>query len=136
MLAKIIFTAGILLLIFAGYKALVLAKAMRRINRKQKGFFSIACNGDCGSAFEFILQMENGRISYAEAKGGHCAHSLICAQAASQLALGKTTVQLMQITAHTIAKKAGGLSPEHMHCAILAAHGLSLSAKKLNEIMP
>lgn len=134
MLAGIILAAGVLLLIVAGYKALAVAKAARRIRRRQQGFFSVNCAGDCGSAFEFTLQMEDGRVSHAEAKGGRCAHSLICARAAAKLATGKTPAQIEAITAHQIAQAAGGLSPEHMHCAILAAHGLSRAVKAGSEL--
>lgn len=132
MLAQVVLVAGILLLIVAAYKAVVLVKGMGRMRRRQQGFLSISCNGDCGSAFEFILRMENGRVTQAETSGGRCAHSLICARAAAALAKDKTPAQLKQITAHQIAQKAGGLSPEHMHCAILAAHGLARSARTLD----
>lgn len=133
MLAGIILTAGVLFFIVAGYKAIVVVKAMQRMRRQQKGFLSVSCGGDCGSAFEFVLNMENGRVSHAEAIGGRCAHSLICARAAARLAKGKTPAQIEAITARQIAQTAGGLSPEHMHCAVLAAHGLSLAVKALQN---
>lgn len=133
MLAGIILAAGILLLIVAGYKALVVAKAVRRMHRRQMGFLNVSCAGDCGSAFEFILKMENGRVSHAEALGGRCAHSLICARAAARLAQGKTPAQIEAVTAHQIAQSAGGLSPEHMHCAVLAAHGLARAVRALRD---
>lgn len=133
MLAVIILAAGILLLIVAGYQALKALKAAQRIRRQPEGFLSINCAGDCGSAFEFMLSMENECVRQAEVKGGRCGHSLICARAAASLAKGKTPTQLKAITAHQIAQSAGGLSLEHMHCALLAAQGLSRAAKALEN---
>lgn len=133
MLAGIILATGILLLIVTGYQALKMLKMAQRIRRRPDGFLSVNCDGDCGSTFEFILRTENGRVRQAEVKGGRCAHSLICARAAARLAEGQTPAQLKTITAHQIAHSAGGLSPEHMHCALLAAHGLSRAAKALEN---
>lgn len=124
---------GILLLIAAGYQALKTLKVAQRIRRRPDGFVSVTCAGDCGSTFDFILSMQNGRVCRAEAKGGRCAHSLICARAAARLAEGQTPAQLKAITAHQIAQNAGGLSPEHMHCALLAAHGLARAVKALEN---
>lgn len=134
MLAGIMLTAGILLLIVAGYQALKMIKVAQRIRCRTDGFLSVNCDGDCGSTFEFMLSMENGYVRQVEVKGGRCAHSLICARAAARLAKGRTPAQLKAITAHQIAQSAGGLSPEHMHCALLAAHGLNRAAKALENV--
>lgn len=133
MLAGIILATGILLLIVAGYQALKSIKVAQRIRRQADGFLSVNCQGDCGSAFEFMLSTENGRVRRVEVKGGRCAHSLICARAAASLAEGLAPAQLKTITARQIAQNAGGLSPEHMHCALLAAHGLSRAAQALEN---
>lgn len=131
MLAQFMLTAGVLILIAVGYMAVKVVKNARRLRRNRLGFTTISCNGDCGSAFEFILQLENGRISQAVTNGGRCAHSFICAQAAADLAKGRTISEINEITPNDIAKKAGGLTPEHRHCAILAAHGLAQAVKAL-----
>lgn len=125
MLAHLLLAAGILLLVLAGYKVLVAAKAAQNLRKRRQGLFSLSCAGDCGSAFEFTFKIENGHITQATARGASCAHSLICAQAAAALAKGKTLAQAAQITPGEIAKKAGGLDASHMHCAVLAAHGLA-----------
>lgn len=132
MVTQIIFAAGVLLLLIAGYQALMVLRALRGMRRRQAGFFNVMCAGDCASAFEFMLRLDDeGRIAVAQTRGSRCAHSLICAHAACQLAQGKIPAQLKEITAAQIAQCVGGLSPEHMHCAILAAHGLAQAAKIL-----
>lgn len=130
MLAQLLLAAGILLLALAGYKVITAAKTLQRARKRQAGLLTTSCAGDCGGTFEFTLQIENGRITTAQTKGGRCAHSLICARAAAQLAQGQTLAGAFQITPAQIAQKAGGLDPSHMHCAVLAAHGLSQAIKK------
>lgn len=134
MLPQLGLVIGILLLIAAGFIAITAIKEYCRTRRNQTaGNFSIDCNGDCGSHFEFILKLENGRIREALVKGSRCAHSLICAQAAADLAKGKTIAEINNITANDIAQKAGGLSAEHKHCALLAAQGLAQAVKALEN---
>lgn len=129
MLARFVLAVVILLLIAAGGAALMMLKNHRRALKEKDGFLTVNCAGDCGSAFEFVLKLKNGRIISAKAQGGRCAHSLICARAAAGLAQGRLLKDVQQITPKDIAQKAGGLSPEHMHCARLAAQGLAKAVK-------
>lgn len=132
MLAQMMLVFAILLFVCAVFGLLRFVKAWRRY-RAHNNYLIVTCAGDCGTSFDFLLQMENGVVTLAESRGGGCAHSLICANAAAKLARGKTLAQLKEITPALIAKAAGGLDKQHWHCALLAAHGLKQAVCKFEQ---
>lgn len=80
--------------------------------------------GPCGDTMEIYLKFKEGRVRDASFQTDGCGPSLICGSFAAELALGKNTDELKDITNETILKVVGGLPEEDQHCALLAANTL------------
>lgn len=80
--------------------------------------------GPCGDTMEIFLKFTEGRVSDASFQTDGCGPSQICGSFAAELALGKTTDELREITNETILNVIGGLPEEDQHCALLAANTL------------
>jgi nitrogen fixation NifU-like protein len=80
--------------------------------------------GPCGDTMEIYLKFKKGRVREASFQTDGCGPSLICGSFAAELALGKNTDELKDITHETILKVVGGLPEEDQHCALLAANTL------------
>ena len=80
--------------------------------------------GPCGDTMEIFLKFKEGKVSDASFQTDGCGPSLICGSFAAELALGKNTYALKEITNATILEVVGGLPDEDQHCALLAANTL------------
>jgi nitrogen fixation NifU-like protein len=80
--------------------------------------------GPCGDTMEIYLKFKEGRVSDASFQTDGCGPSQICGSFAAELALGKNTDELKEITNETILNVIGGLPEEDQHCALLASNTL------------
>jgi nitrogen fixation NifU-like protein len=81
--------------------------------------------GRCGDTMEIHLAFDNeGRVNDTSYWTNGCAYSLTCVAAATDLSIGKTPEEILDIRSNLIAKSIGGLSKDHMHCATLAEETL------------
>jgi len=77
--------------------------------------------GSCGDSIEIFLAVENGRVTDAGFQTDGCGPSAVCGSYAAELAIGRTPLEITEITGETILSILGGLPSEHEHCAFLAA---------------
>ncbi len=92
-----------------------------------------AClTGSCGDTMQIFLRFENGRIKEASFKTDGCGASAVCGSFAAEMAIGKNTDELSEITGDKILEKLGGLPKENEHCAFLAGESLQ---EALNDYM-
>ncbi|MGD9576941.1 MAG: iron-sulfur cluster assembly scaffold protein [Syntrophorhabdus sp.] len=80
--------------------------------------------GPCGDTMEIFLKFKEGKVSDASFQTDGCGPSQICGSFAAELALGKNTDEIKEITNETILNVIGGLPGEDQHCALLAANTL------------
>jgi nitrogen fixation NifU-like protein len=80
--------------------------------------------GPCGDTMEIFLKFNDGKVSDASFLTDGCGPSQICGSFAVELALGKNSEELKEITNETILNVVGGLPEEDQHCALLAANTL------------
>ena len=80
--------------------------------------------GSCGDTMEIYLQFENERVKKALFQTDGCGTSTICGSFAAELAIGKETDELTDITGETILNILGTIPEEDRHCAFLAAETL------------
>jgi nitrogen fixation NifU-like protein len=98
--------------------------------------------GTCGDTMQIFLKIENDRVKVASFLTDGCGSSTVCGSLAAELALGKTTEELTDISGDDILQILGGFPEEDRHCAFLAAETLqealgdyvrkSIAAKKAN----
>jgi len=78
----------------------------------------------CGDTIEMYLRMKNGRVEEARFTSEGCVTTVASAQAASEMAVGKTVRECLAINQTSIDAYLQGLPEESRHCAYLAALAL------------
>jgi nitrogen fixation protein NifU and related proteins len=88
--------------------------------------------GSCGDTMKIFLRFENDKVVDASFQTDGCGTSAICGSFAAELAMGKTPVELIEITGEEILKTLGRFPKEDEHCSFLAAGTLQ---EALNDYM-
>ena len=89
-------------------------------------------SGSCGDTMQIFLRFENNHVKKASFQTDGCGSSAVCGSFAAELAIGKTTDELLEITGDAILERLGGLPKEEEHCAFLAGETLQ---EALNDYM-
>ncbi|MDM8525198.1 iron-sulfur cluster assembly scaffold protein [Desulfococcaceae bacterium HSG8] len=80
--------------------------------------------GGCGDTIDIFLKFEEDRVKEALFQTDGCGSSMVCGSFAAEMAVGKTSDELVEVTGESILEKLGGLPEENKHCAFLAAASL------------
>ena len=80
--------------------------------------------GNCGDSIEIFLRFEDDRVENASFLTDGCGASGVCGSFAAEMAIGKTSDEILEITGETILEKLEGLPEDNVHCAFLAANSL------------
>jgi nitrogen fixation protein NifU and related proteins len=88
--------------------------------------------GSCGDTMQIFLRFENDRVKEASFQTDGCGASAVCGSFASELAMGKTPDELIEVTGEEILKTLGRFPKEDEHCSFLAAGTLQ---EALNDYM-
>ena len=81
-------------------------------------------SSDCGDTIEMFLRMHGGRIEDVRFRSEGCMTTVAAAQAAAEMAAGKTVQECLGINQSTILRYLGGLPGGNEHCASLASRAL------------
>lgn len=88
--------------------------------------------GNCGDTMQIFLKFKSNRVSAAAYLTDGCGSSTVCGSFAAEMAIGKNTDELMEITGEAILGRIGRFPEEDRHCAFLAAETLQ---EALNQYM-
>jgi len=77
--------------------------------------------GKCGDTMEIFLKFENDCVKEVSYVTDGCGSSTICGSFVAEMAFGKTSDGLSEITGEDVLKKIGMFPEEDKHCAFLAA---------------
>ncbi len=81
-------------------------------------------NPVCGDLMTMYIKVENDRIVDIKFQTFGCGAAIATSSMATELAIGRTIEEALQITKQTVAEALGGLPPQKMHCSNLAADAL------------
>ncbi len=81
-------------------------------------------NPVCGDMMKFYIKVKDNKISEVKFKTFGCGAAIAVSSMVSEMALGKTLEQALEITNASVAKELGGLPPNKMHCSNLGADAL------------
>ncbi len=87
----------------------------------------------CGDALLLFLKIEGDRIQDIKYKIFGCGAAIATSSVASELAMGKTLGEALQITDEVIAKALDGLPDEKMHCSNLAAGAIKAAINEYRK---
>jgi nitrogen fixation NifU-like protein len=90
-------------------------------------------NPVCGDMMEIQLKVEDNIIKDIKFKTFGCASAIATSSMVTEIAMGKTLEEALEITREDVADELGGLPPVKMHCSNLAADALHAAIKDYKE---
>jgi len=89
--------------------------------------------GPCGDTVEIWLKIKSDKIDQAGFSTDGCCSSIACGSMATELAIGKSTEEVLKISQKDILEALGGLPEESTHCALLASNTLQAAIKNYSK---
>ena len=84
-----------------------------------------AClRGGCGDTMELFLKFQGDRVLEASFQTEGCGSSTVCGSFAAEMAIGKKSDEIREITGEDIIKKLGNIPKDDQHLAFLAVETL------------
>ena len=90
---------------------------------------------NCGDSLLMSLKIEDERIVDIKYKIFGCGAAIATASVASELVMGKTLDEALQVSDQTVADALDGLPPEKMHCSNLAAGAVHGAIREYRKAM-
>lgn len=95
-------------------------------------------NPKCGDLMKFYIKVKKDKtgqeiISGAKFETLGCGAAIATSSVATDLAIGKTLDEIMQLTRDDIINELGGLPPAKIHCSVLADKGLHKAVEDYRE---
>ena len=81
-------------------------------------------NAKCGDIMRIYLDIEDGRIKDVKFKTLGCGAAIATSSMVTELVMGKTLEEALEVTNNTVAEALDGLPPAKMHCSNLAADAM------------
>ncbi len=86
-------------------------------------------NPVCGDMMTFYIKVKDNRLVDVKFKTFGCGAAIAVSSMVSEMAIGKTLDEAMQITNADVAKELGGLPANKLHCSNLGADALHKAIK-------
>ncbi len=90
-------------------------------------------NASCGDIMKIFLKVENNIIKDIKFKTFGCGAAIATSSMVTEMAIGKTLEEAMELTNAAVAEALDGLPPAKMHCSNLAADALHEAIKNYQE---
>ncbi|MCL7410879.1 MAG: Fe-S cluster assembly scaffold protein NifU [Methanosarcinaceae archaeon] len=81
-------------------------------------------NPTCGDMMNIYIKVEDGILTNVKFKTFGCGAAIATSSMVTELAIGKTIEEALEITRNDVAEELGGLPQVKMHCSNLAADAL------------
>jgi len=96
---------------------------------------AVAVVGDptCGDFIKVYLKVEEGKISAFKFLTQGCPGAISTSSIATELAIGKSLEEALQLTDNDVIKAAGGIPARKAHCSLLAIRGLRQAIANYKE---
>jgi len=86
-------------------------------------------NASCGDIMKIFIKVEDEKIADIKFQTFGCGAAIATSSVATEMVIGKTIDQALELTKAQVAKELGGLPPEKLHCSNLAADALHEAIK-------
>ena len=81
-------------------------------------------NPTCGDMMNIYIKVEDGILTDVKFKTFGCGAAIATSSMITEMAIGKTIEEALEITRNDVAEELGGLPQVKLHCSNLAADGL------------
>jgi len=86
-------------------------------------------NASCGDIMKIFLKVENDVIKDVKFKTFGCGAAIATSSMVTEMAIGKTIDEALELSNQAVAEALDGLPPAKMHCSNLAADALHEAIK-------
>jgi nitrogen fixation NifU-like protein len=90
-------------------------------------------NPVCGDMMTFYVKVADNRITDVKFQTFGCGAAIAVSSMVSEMAIGKTVEEALQITNESVAEELGGLPKNKMHCSNLGADALHKALENYQE---
>ncbi|MBW6510999.1 MAG: Fe-S cluster assembly scaffold protein NifU [Desulfuromonadaceae bacterium] len=90
-------------------------------------------NASCGDIMKIFLKIENNVITDVKFKTFGCGAAIATSSMVTEMAIGKTLDEAMELTNKAVEEALDGLPPQKIHCSNLAADALHEAIKNYRE---
>lgn len=90
-------------------------------------------NASCGDIMKIFLKVEDNIIKDIKFKTFGCGAAIATSSMVTEMAIGKTIEEALQLTNAAVAEALDGLPAQKMHCSNLAADALHEAIKSYQE---
>lgn len=90
-------------------------------------------NAKCGDIMKVDLKIEDNVIVDAKFKTFGCGSAIATSSMATEMIIGKTVEEALNITNKAVAEALDGLPPIKMHCSLLAEQAVKAAIKEYYE---
>ncbi len=87
----------------------------------------------CGDIMKIYMKIENDVITDIKFRTFGCGAAIATSSMATQMVLGKTVEEAMNLTNKQVMDELGGLPPAKVHCSLLAEEAISAALKNYYE---
>lgn len=81
-------------------------------------------NPSCGDIMEIFLKIDNDIITDVKFRTFGCASAIATSSISTEMVLGKSIEEALNLTNKAVAEALGGLPAQKMHCSVLAEEAL------------
>ena len=93
-------------------------------------------NAKCGDIMKMDIKVENDVITDVKFKTFGCGAAIATSSRATEMVMGKTVDEALQITNEMVTESLGGLPPVKLHCSVLAEEALHAAIADYREKHP
>jgi len=93
-------------------------------------------NASCGDIMKIFLKVEDNVIKDVKFKTFGCGAAIATSSMVTEMAVGKTIEEALELTNAAVAEALDGLPAQKMHCSNLAADALHAAIKDYQEKHP
>jgi len=90
-------------------------------------------NASCGDIMKIYLKVEDNIIKDVKFKTFGCGAAIATSSMVTEMAIGKTLEEALELSNQAVAEALDGLPPQKMHCSNLAADALHEAIKNYRE---
>ena len=90
-------------------------------------------NAKCGDIMKIFIKVEDNVIVDVKFKTFGCGAAIATSSRATEMVMGKTIDEALQVTNKMVAESLGGLPAVKMHCSVLAEEALQAAIKDYKE---
>jgi len=84
-------------------------------------------NPSCGDIMEIFIKVDDDKISDVKFRTFGCASAIASSSISTDMIIGKTVDEALQVTNKAVVEALGGLPAVKMHCSVLAEEAIKMA---------